>query len=58
MDNKVCLGNFVSLIHCKKCGAPLEIFVNEESIECPYCKHKNNLIVDIDFNSFNNDKKG
>ena len=52
MDNKVCLGNFVSLIYCKKCGVPLEIFVNEESIECPYCKHKNNLIVDIDFNSF------
>lgn len=41
------MGQLVSLIHCKKCGSPIEINANQENVMCDICKENNNLKVNI-----------
>lgn len=49
MIGKMNLGQLVSLIHCKECGMPIEIYTSEEEKkECPNCKKMINLIYDFD----------
>lgn len=38
------IGQLVSLIYCNKCGMRIEIYPNQEEVECPVCKNKINLI--------------
>lgn len=41
------LGQLVSLIHCKKCGIPIEISVTQEYVICPNCKKTISLKYNI-----------
>lgn len=56
MNIKMSLGQISSLTYCKKCHSPIEIYPNQESVECKYCKEVNDLILDTNLNLLN-DKK-
>ena len=49
MDEKMSLGQIVSLIYCKKCHSPIEIYPNQETVECEYCKEINDLTLDLNY---------
>ena len=50
MNVKMNLGQLVSLVNCKECGMPIEIYPSEEKKECPNCKKIINLIYEINKN--------
>lgn len=52
MNGKMSLGQFVSLIYCKKCHCPIEIYPNQETVECECCKEVNDLTLDVNLNYF------
>lgn len=39
------LGTLTSLIYCKKCGMPIEIYANQEKTICKNCNTNINLKV-------------
>lgn len=54
--NKMNLGQLISLIHCKGCGTPIEIYPHQESIKCVICNKEINLVYDFGFDITKNNK--
>ncbi|NFI09745.1 hypothetical protein FDF97_15240 [Clostridium botulinum] len=50
MQEKINLGQITSLIHCKDCGMPIEIYPSQKETVCKNCSNRINLecILGID----------
>ena len=44
---KINLGQLVSLIHCKECGMPIEIYPHQENVKCPNCSKDISLVYEF-----------
>lgn len=43
LQKEMNLGQITSLVHCKKCGMPIEIHPNQENVVCKNCNKVINL---------------
>lgn len=52
------LGQLTSLIHCKNCGLPMEIYPSQDSIKCTVCGADNDLKMKNLFTEDKPEEKG